>query len=98
METQHTTPTFRQLYCACCGASTRGIQCKDRDTGYGFCASCIARYASIGCALDRCDCFYPRLCRCDRDGWQGEGHSPRCRYNGVDRTGWAQFVAMLEVN
>lgn len=31
----------RWLTCCCCGASTRGRQWWNRDTGFGLCTSCI---------------------------------------------------------
>ena len=31
----------RTLYCACCGARTRGRQWWNQDNGYGICAKCV---------------------------------------------------------
>lgn len=31
----------RRMLCSCCGASTRGRQWHNRDTGYGLCSNCI---------------------------------------------------------
>lgn len=35
-------PRTQDLFCACCGASTRGRQWHNRDDGYGLCPDCIA--------------------------------------------------------
>lgn len=33
----------RNLTCCCCGASTRGRQWHNRDTGFGLCVECAKR-------------------------------------------------------
>lgn len=38
----------RFLYCAVCGACTRGRQWWNRDTGYGVCVECIERLRAKG--------------------------------------------------
>jgi hypothetical protein len=35
-----------RLECGCCGASTRGRQWWNRDTGYGICGTCAAWIAA----------------------------------------------------
>lgn len=42
MKTSHNT---RRLVCCCCGASTRGRQWWNRDTGYGICDGCAESQA-----------------------------------------------------
>jgi hypothetical protein len=36
-----TNDRIRLLTCCCCGASTRGRQWWNRDTGFGLCPRCI---------------------------------------------------------
>lgn len=40
IEQQSREAAPRRLYCACCGAVTRGRQFPNQDTGYGLCARC----------------------------------------------------------
>lgn len=44
----NTAEPIRRLYCACCGAVTRGRQWHNRDTGYGFCLDCAQRLRTKG--------------------------------------------------
>lgn len=46
-----TTEKITYLYCAVCGACTRGRQWHNRDTGFGLCPSCadwLTRAPEIG--------------------------------------------------
>ena len=39
---------IRRLECCCCGASTRGRQWWNRDTGYGLCGKCAESIKARG--------------------------------------------------
>lgn len=46
------TQAIRRLICAVCGASTRGRQWWNRDTGYGICESCAVEEEARPCNAD----------------------------------------------
>lgn len=51
---------IRNLYCAVCGALTRGRQWHNRDTGYGLCADSAAWLKGRGMSAEEMESLYGR--------------------------------------